>query len=130
LQELNLYQNPCAAKRSRRSSSAEQEARLYLFQILQTNSRLYKYGGDSVLRLLDDDDDDGRQLQYLADWNRSGARRLLVTTTIPIPTGLWPRVLGRANRLVPGGRRRQASVLFSLLQESQVVLMTTHSSVR
>jgi hypothetical protein len=116
-----LYQNPCAGGLlDSTTASSTEEVREYVFQILQKNPRLYKYGGESLVRL----DDDNGQLQYLADWNRSGARRLLGnTTTTTIPIGLWPRVLDRANRLVPGGRRRQASVLFSMLQESQVLLM-------
>ena len=117
LQELKLYQNPCRFS----DTTPWCELRDYWIQILQKHPELFSFGGD-FSHLDTASQDDPLALQYLADRNRARAKRSLEIMR-DVPIGLWPNVLGRTNRVIPydayNDSRRQASVLFSILQNSQ-----------
>ena len=110
LQEIILHQNPCCY------TNLNKEEQECVKKMLETIPSLYRLAG-----VLDRSSDDFYpQLEHLADWNRSGARRILAEATKTDISSIVPFAFERVNRVCAA--KHKASIAFCLLQESQILV--------
>jgi hypothetical protein len=125
LKEVNLYQNPCSFRPLTKRHIE------YMDKVFQNHPRLVHFGWKRLYAT-------NPKLQFMSDWNRSKVGWLFLREHVPY--AVWPLVLEHQrqqqqqqqanhhkNNLGEGtSTERQASVLFQLLRESQV-LYVPHS---
>ena len=128
LQEIILSQNPCSMISTLEEGHVAKATIDYWCDIVQKQTNIFRLRGLGH---------SSPKLQYLLDWNRSQARRLLLNPQLVsnVPIEVWPHWFYRLSRVLttssPAKEEQQnerlASVAFTALKESQIYMHAGNS---